>query len=173
MESRKKLVRLLLEELNKKASNFLPFSQEPTIGFISITISSQQLVIRFRKGKKKKEKIAPSLTSAWRAELEDLSLLEGKELAARELVACSCIFSGTKGKKKEVSGSWREEVEKGGILIWLRERKHSEGRARASTNRWIILDRTVEEMWAWKNTSHDECGQSKVSMMESWSFLNR
>lgn len=26
------------------------------------------------------------------AELDDLSLLDGKELAAKELVACSCIF---------------------------------------------------------------------------------
>lgn len=33
----------------------------------------------------------PSLTSAWSAELEDLSLLEGREFAAMELVACSCI----------------------------------------------------------------------------------
>lgn len=31
------------------------------------------------------------MTSCWRAELEDLSLLEGRELAATELVACSCI----------------------------------------------------------------------------------
>lgn len=34
----------------------------------------------------------PSLSSCWIAELEDLSLLEGRELAATELAACSCIF---------------------------------------------------------------------------------
>lgn len=42
------------------------------------------------------DKIGPSLTSRWRAELEDLSLLEGREFAAIELVACSCIASTTK-----------------------------------------------------------------------------
>jgi len=34
----------------------------------------------------------PSLISKCGAELDDLSLLDGKELAAKELVACSCIF---------------------------------------------------------------------------------
>ena len=76
-------------------------------------VSPQQLknILEKRKkrgGRETNEKIAPSFTSAWRAELEDLSLLEGKELAARELVACSCIFSATKQgweKKSLVAGA--------------------------------------------------------------------
>lgn len=34
----------------------------------------------------------PSLISKCGLELDDLSLLDGRELAAKELVACSCIF---------------------------------------------------------------------------------
>lgn len=50
------------------------------------------LKVEFRIIFEVKEKKKPSLCSRWRAELEDLSLLEGIELAAMELVACSCIF---------------------------------------------------------------------------------
>lgn len=59
---------------------------------------------------KKKNKI-PSLASTCRAELEDLSLLEGIELAARELVACSCIsliLPKYRGKKKKSRNFYRE-----------------------------------------------------------------
>lgn len=65
-----------------------------------------------RKMKEMNEKIGPSLTSAWRAELEDLSLLEGKELAARKLVACSCIAS-TIQKTRQFSLA----------KFWIREKK--------------------------------------------------
>ena len=41
--------------------------------------------------KEMSDKVGPSLTSRWRAELEDISLLEGREFAAMELVAWSCI----------------------------------------------------------------------------------
>lgn len=43
-------------------------------------------------GKKQSTIFLPSLISKCGAELDDLSLLDGKELAAKELVACSCIF---------------------------------------------------------------------------------
>ena len=46
--------------------------------------------------KEMSDKVGPSLTSSWRAELEDISLLEGREFAAIELVAWSCIASTTK-----------------------------------------------------------------------------
>jgi hypothetical protein len=75
------------------------------------------------------EKIRPSLISSWRAELEDLSLLEGRELAARELVACSCIASTTSRNTeidRERSNFLRLlERQKSGTLM-LRHVNHTE-----------------------------------------------
>jgi hypothetical protein len=54
------------------------------------------------------------LTSSWGAELEDRSLLDGRELAGIELVVCSCIVF-----------SFENQIETKNKIMAFRERKKS------------------------------------------------
>ena len=84
--------------------------QNPESKFTDVNAYSSNSWCENRMGEKSIE-WRPSLSSRWRAELEDLSLLEGRELAAIELVAWSCI-SPSKQTQTRVRGEG--EGERGG-----------------------------------------------------------
>lgn len=92
-------------------------------------------------GKKQSTIFLPSLISKCGAELDDLSLLDGKELAAKELVACSCIFLTFGDRSGEREG-------KIVVLVAKLEKRIKRKRAGLGIYRRTWRESNCETFWA-------------------------